>query len=263
MKIVTITYRRWWRNITLRIEVPERWEDLKSYQFEVCAQLHIAPPTDEEFINRFFKIPQSIVKKLTKFEIYKLTDLVGFAVTPAATTSHFFMAEIPGTGLISPRRMLENITLEHFALTDTYFFKYANEPTPERLAAFVASLYLKKKEVLTAIDFTKRVEYVQNKVDKCTLYAIFLNYLFIRKWLSKSFPYLFESDDDTEETPQSRRRFKVPVKPLKKTLPPWIEIIEGFVGEDILHYDDYIQMPCVRAFKTINKRIKIYKKNAR
>lgn len=261
MRTVDITYSWLWKTRTMHIEVPERWEDLKPYQFEVCAQLHISPPADNEFVLRFFRIPKRVVARLDKFQIYKLTDMVAFAVTPSATTSQFFMAEIPGTGLLSPGNKLGNVSLEQFALLDTYFFKYANEPTDQRLCEFVASVYLKKSEVLTKIDFTQRANYIAKNVDKCTLYAIFLNYLFVRKWLTYTFKYLFNADEPEENT--KKRRFKVPEKPLKKQLPRWVEIIEGFVGDDILHYDEYTAMNCVRAFKVINNRIKNYQKNGR
>lgn len=261
MRTVDVNYRRFFRNRTHHIDVPERWEDLKPHQFEVCAQLHTNPPSDQEFIRRFFGLDNKLIKRLSKFEIYKLTEMVGFAVTPAATTSHFYMQEISGTGLLSPTNRLGNMTLEHFALMDTYFFKYVNKPTESRMCKFVASLYLKKNEELTAIDFTKRVKSVEKRVDKSTLYAIFLNYLFVRKWLAQSFSHLFDDDGNEEETPR-KRKFAKPEKAVK-SLPKWVDIIDNFVGDDVLHYDQYTHMNCLRAFKIINNRIKNYKKNGK
>jgi len=260
MRTVDINYRAFFSNRTKHIEVPERWEDLKPFQFEVCAQIHIDPPSDEEFIHRFFGIKKKIISKLSKFEIYKLTDLAGFAVTPSATISHFYIEEIPGTGLLSPTNRLGNITMEHFALLDTYFFKYVNGPTETRLCQFVAATYLKRKELLTDIDFTRRVNYIAKNVDKCTLYAIFLNYLFVRKWLAKSFRFLFNDDDDDQKP---RKRKYQPPKATKNNLPNWVEIIDNFVGDDVLRYDEYTRMNCIRVFKTLNNRIKNFKKNAK
>lgn len=259
MRTVDINYRKYFRNKVMHINVPEKWEDLKPYQFEVCAQMHVSPPDDDEFIQRFFKISARIVKQLTKFEKYKLTEMVGFAIHPSGITDTFYIQEISGTGLLSPTRRLGNITLEHFALMDTYFFKYVNNPTQLALSEFVSALYLKRKEVLTEIDFTKRAAYVAANVDQYTQYALFLNYLFIRKWLSMSFKFLFS--DETEDEP-TNRKFKRP-KSSVNNLPRWIDIIENFVGEDILNYDKYTAINCIRAFKVMNNRIKIYNKNAK
>lgn len=259
MKTVDVNYRRFFRNRSLHIPVPERWEDLKPYQFAICARFHIDPPTDEEFVHEFFRFPKKVVSKLSKFELYKLTELVGFISSPNASVSRFYLSEIPGTGLKSPSGRLGNVSLEQFALLDTYFFKYANQPDDLNLCEFVAAVYLKQYEVLTDIDFTKRVDYIQRNVDKPTLYAIYLNYIFIRKWLSRSFRFLFEVTED-EDSP--RRNFK---KPSIKTndLPEWVAIIDNMVGDDILNYDQYTAMNCIRAFKLINNRIKNYRKNAR
>ena len=260
MRTVDLKYKGFWgKERTQHIDVPERWEDLRPHQFEVCARLHIDPPSDEVFLQAFFGLKKKHISKLTKFEIYKLTDMVGFAVTPSGTTNHFYIEEIPGTGLKSPAAKLGSVNMEQFALLDTCFFEYANKPDEKNLARFVAAVYLKKGEMLTKIDFTKRVEMVSKKVDKSTQYAVFLNYIFIRKWLSRSFRFLFEEGD---EKPTGRRKYNKPEKAASK-LPKWVDIIDNFVGEDILNYDQYIHMNCIRAFKVMNTRIKNFKKNAR
>lgn len=259
MRTVDLKYKGFWGKYqTQHIDVAERWEDLRPAQFEVCARLHVAPPEDEVFLQEFFGLKKSLIRQLTKFEIFRLIDMVGFAVKPEGTTNHFYLEEIPGTGLKAPSAKLGSVSMEQFALLDTCFFEYANNPDEKKLARFVAALYLKKGEILTKIDFTKRVDFVQKKVDKCTQYAIFLNYIFIRKWLARSFRFLFEEGSDEPVRQKSAR----PEKPAAK-LPKWVDIIDNFVGEDILNYDKYTQMNCVRAFKVINNRIKNFKKNAR
>lgn len=260
MRKITIEYRSFgFFNRKQAIEVPERWEDLSETQFSVCAKMHVEPMSDVDFVARFFGLSKRLVKLFSKFEVYKLTELTGFALNPTAVVSSFFIQEIPGTNLLAPQSKLRNISIEHFALFDTYFFDYANQPTPENLCRFVTTLYGKKGERITAIDFDKKYKYVTAKVDKSTQYAIFLNYLFIRKWLSKSFPFVFEQNDDTDDRPAKRKY----VNPTKPNRPDWNGIIDGMVGDDIIHYDEYTRMSCLLAFKTINNRIKNYKKNAK
>lgn len=258
MRKVDINYRSLLRNKTLHIEVPGRWEDLRPYQFEICARMHVEEISDEEFVRLFFDLKKSIVSKLTKFELFKLNDMASFSANPSGVIDRFYLTEISNTGLISPANRLGTMTFEHFALMDTYFFKYVNGTSHVRLCEFVASLYLKKKEKITEIDFTQRVHYIEQNVDKYTLYAIFLNYLFVRKWLSRSFKYIFDDSDD--EKPRAR---KITANAKTSNLPKWVEIIDGFVGDDILHYYEYTQMRCMLAFKAINNRIKNFKKNAK
>ena len=258
MRTLDVTYRTIWGAKKIHIDVAERWEDLRPAQFEVCARLHVAPPEDEVFLQEFFGLKKSLIRQLTKFEIFRLIDMVGFAVKPEGTTNHFYLEEIPGTGLKAPSAKLGSVSMEQFALVDTCFFEYANDPDEKKLARFVAALYLKKGEVLTKINFTKRVDFVQNKVDKCTMYAIFLNYIFIRKWLARSFRFLFEEGSDEPVRHKSARAEKA-----KNKLPKWVDIIDNFVGEDILNYDKYTQLNCIRAFKVMNSRIKNFNKNAR
>ena len=240
----------------LDIEVPERWEDLNERQFCVCSEIYINPLSDAEFISRFFGIKKNVVEKISKFGQYKLTEMTTFVMKPTGRTNFFFVAEIPGTKLLSPLPKLQRVSIEHFALFDTYFFDYANNPTDENLCTFVAALYLKKGERITDIDFAERVNFIARKVDKMTLYATFLNYVFLRDWLSKAYPFVFSKSDPEDEKITGRK-----TKPAKSVRPDWNMMIDSIVGDDILNYDQYKEMACTLAFKTINKRIKEYKRN--
>lgn len=41
-------------------------------------------------------------------------------------------------------------------------------------------------------------------MDRHVKYAIFLNYVFVKRWLSKAFPFLFPLDDEPE--PEEKRK---------------------------------------------------------
>ena len=76
--------------------------------------------------------------------------------------------------------------------------------------------------------------------------------------VGRSFRFLFEEGSDEPVRKKSARPEKA-----KNKLPKWVDIIDNFVGEDILNYDKYTQMNCIRAFKVMNSRIKNFKKHAR
>lgn len=237
------------------IEVPECWIDLSESQFAICSEAITSLVTDEVFISKFYGIKKSLVKQLSKFEQFKLIECAEFITNPKAMVNFFYLKSIPGTGLHSPGKRLQNISFEQFMLFDTFFFDYVNDPKESNLHKFVAGLYLKKGEVLTSIDFEKRMGYIAKHVDKATLDAIFLNYTFIRKWLSDTFKLLFEyNEPDPDEKPEKKKQ-----QPTKPNNPDWNAILDGFMGEDILNEQKYRNICCIRAFKTINKRIQIYR----
>jgi hypothetical protein len=276
MKEVRIEYRRW--SIFRKhndLRAPESWIDLTAGQFTVCAKIHTDRLRDEDFIAGFFGISKRIARRLAKFEQYRLIELASFAADPKSTVNFFYIEKIRGASLFAPEKKLYNVTIEHFMLFDTFFFDYLNEPSDENLARFVACLYLKKKikikrwkmvrekEKVTDVEISHRVNLIAKKVDKSTQYAIFLNYTFVRKWLAKAFPllFVFREPGDEDEKPSKRTRRKQPVaRPGKKNRPDWVDIFDSFVGDDIIHYDRYKQIPCTLVFRQINRRIADYNK---
>ena len=212
------------------------------------------------FLQYLFWNQKKVLNKLSKFELYKLTELTEFAVNPNGSVNFFFMDQIPGTSLQSPRPRLSNITIEHFAIFDTYFFEYVNKKTDDKLNQFIAALYLKPKEVITGVDMNQRIASVSSRVDQATKYAIFMNYIFLRRWLAGSFKFLFSSDEPSDEKESKRR--KQPSKSLSN-LPDWTGMIDDLIGDDIINEEKYRQAKCITAFKTINTRIKNYKKNGK
>lgn len=261
MKTLEIEYTRlFFFRKRVSIQVPEKWSDLKSRQFSACAGIYLQPMSDVDFCSKFFGISKKVLNKLSKFELFKLTELTEFAVNPNGSVNFFFMYQIPGTRLQSPRPRLSDITIEHFAIFDTYFFEYVNKKTDEALDQFVAALYLKPNEVITGVDMNQRIASVASRVDQATKYAIFMNYIFLRRWLSGSFKFLFSSDEQSDEKESKRR--KQPSKSLSN-LPDWTGMIDDLIGDDIINADKYHNTKCLIAFKTINTRIKNYKKNGK
>lgn len=240
------------------IDVPEDWMDLSGSQFAVCSEVITGTVTDEVFISKFYGINKSLVKRFSKYEQFKLIECAEFITNPKAIVNFFYLKSIPGTGLSAPEKRLQNVSFEQFMLFDTFFFDYVNDPKEYHLHKFVAALYLKKGEFLTSINFEKRVSYVSKHVSRSSLDAIFLNYTFIRKWLSSVFKFLFEyNEQDKEEKQEKGRETTTPNRP------DWNSILDGFIGEDVLNEQRYRRISCIRAFKTINKRIQIYKTNGK
>jgi hypothetical protein len=249
MKTVEITYRRWWKDRVQTIRVPEEWPDMTGSQSIAAARCYIDSVNEDDFIADFYDIPKSVVLKMSEFQKYRLTELLEFVFNPDGLINSFYLPEV--AGLRAPGNRLHNITVEHFGIFDTYFFDFAHEKTDEALDRFVAALYLKSGEVITRVDMSKRIKKVST-IDKPTKYAIFLNYIFIRKWLSVRFSYLFQVSDE------SKSKKNLPAKVSKKSLPDWNGMIENVMGDDVLHYNEYKSLPCILFFKQANKKLKQY-----
>lgn len=246
-------------NRKLNIDIPDNWLDLSARQFSVCSDAITKGVSDDDYISKFFGLKPRLVKQLSDFEKYKLIACTEFIHNPRAVVNFFYITSISGTDLLSPNERLKGVSFEHFMLFDTYFFDYVNESTFDNLCRFVSALYLKKGEVLTTIDFQSRVKYVSEKVDKSMLDAIFLNYTFIRKWLSTVFRFLFEYNEPDEEDSKPTKNTNVS----QVNRPNWNLILDGFIGDDVLNEQKYRDIACIRAFKTINTRIKTYKSHGK
>lgn len=86
------------------------------------------------------------------------------------------------------------------------------------------------------------------RIDRHVKYAVFLNYVFVKRWLSKAFPFLFPLDDEPE--PEENR--KRPTAPSVN----WLDIFDAFVGDDVAVMEKYQAMPVATAFRLLNKRIR-------
>lgn len=86
------------------------------------------------------------------------------------------------------------------------------------------------------------------KIDKHVKYAIFLNYVFVKRWLSKAFPFLFPLNED----PEPEKNGKKPAAPSVN----WLDIFDAFVGDDVAVMEKYQAMPVATAFRLLNKRIR-------
>ena len=81
--------------------------------------------------------------------------------------------------------------------------------------------------------------------------AVFLNFILIRRWLSRSYPHLFppaQADDEEEEESD-----KQPKKPRPTD---WLAIFDAFMGDDVAFIDRYKRLPALDAFRLMNRRIR-------
>ena len=140
---------------------------------------------------------------------------------------------------------LQDVTLEQFMLADNYFQRYAINPgNEELLSVFIAALYHAPKA--EDDDMQKKVEFC-NGMDKTVRIAVFFNFILIRKWLSMAYPFLFPTDEESDET-ENRKRNPRPTD--------WLAIFDAFLGDDVAFIERYKRMLALDAFRLMNRRIR-------
>ena len=237
--------------------VPEKWEELTPEQFLLVSQLYLQEMDESLFLKKFYSLPSGAGSD--NYYRYKLGELVEFISNCRVRMDHFILSDV--AGLKAPGERLKGMCFEHFMHVDTAFNRYVRDGKDSSLDIFVSMLYLKGNEYIVLpsgrknglfsrqkpLILQKRVMKVA-KIDRHIKYAIFLNYVFVKRWLSKAFPFLFPLDD--ERKPKGGQ--KKPAAPSVN----WLDIFDAFVGDDVAVMEKYQAMPVATAFRLLNKRIR-------
>ena len=257
MKTLVLEYRRWGISHRCVRVVPESWAELTPQQFLQVAALYRQEVEPERFLATFFGLPARL---LDDYQLYSLTKLTEFLGDCRVRLDRFIL---PSLGrLRAPDVRLKGITFEHFMLADTAFSRYVRDGLDASLDHFVSLLYLLPAEHVVLPPDTRKGLFSHPKVlnparrrkqlareDRTAKYAIFLNYVFVRRWLSHSFPWLFPTDDGPDNPPDRRQ------KPAAPTV-NWLDIFDAFVGDNVAQMDKFRQMPATTAFRLLNRRIR-------
>lgn len=238
----------------LSIEIPASWKELNAEQFVAASKMYLGGIKTDQFIRDFFSIPEKMCKLLSNYHKYKLIEMVEFLKDARVPYNEFFLDAIPGTDFYAPGPKLDGVCFQQFMMVDTYFYKYVQTQSIDWLDYMIACLYIRDNEcfVLSGkdenlLDLEKRIPQI-HAVDYTIKYAIFLNFILIKRWLGGAYIHLFPEADNTTAAGNS-----TPVK--------WLDIFDRFVGDNIPYMDKYQAMACTDAFRIMNRKIKEAKKN--
>ncbi|KAA6324913.1 hypothetical protein EZS27_025814 [termite gut metagenome] len=95
-------------------------------------------------------------------------------------------------------------------------------------------------------------------LDKEIKFALFLNFILIKRWLGTAYPHLFPQAEEEKESGIKKNKKGKQEKPLKAT--DWLEIFDPFVGDNIPQMEKYQVMPVMDAFRILNRKIRDAKK---
>ena len=256
MKTIDIYYTRCFIRRHLTRNVPEKWSELSPRQFLTVASLYRQRTVDKRFFRRFLSLPGRALD-MPDYLLYKLSELCEFVNDIRKPFDRFYLHRI-SNGLYAPGARLKGMSFEQFMHADTWFAKYLQTGEDEHLNLLVASLYMRKHETFVLppqrnfhffrkrkrlLNIEERVKDIA-RLDADTRYAVFLNFVMIRTWLSKAFPFLFPVSDEDKKMKGNG----------KSTA--WLDIFDAFVGDDIPDIDSYRALPAATAFRILNKRIR-------
>ncbi len=245
MKHIKITHKRQ----SFERDIPTSWSELDADGLQLAAQLWTGSIHRDTLLSRFFGVPLSVVHDLDSYLVYCLTQLTSWMRRLDDAVDNFKIAELPGTAYLAPGPRLGGCTLEQFMVADTHFQRYAISQDPDHLTLFIASLYHARHRRDDGID--AKISAVESQPE-AVRQAVFLNFILIRRWLSRSYPYLFppQTDGDEEDDEPQGKRVKKP-RPTD-----WLAIFDAFMGDDVAFIERYKRMAAIDAFRLMNRRIK-------
>lgn len=255
MKTVTIKYPGLIGERELSFSAPENWAELTPKQYLEVIRYMLGEISPDTIFFRLFPISKKLVSQFDGYYMYKLGELLSFLYDDRIEMDHFILPSLKISLIESypaPAPKLADVSLQQFMSADTYFSYYSIKQEDHFLSLFVASLYKPADEKFAAISGNERLIYLPINASKLSalprhqLFAVFLNWSFIKIWLGRIFPYMFPPSSPSAG----------PTGLPKPKGPDWLTLFDNFVGDHIADMQAYQAMPCMDAFRIINRKIK-------
>ena len=243
MRQMNIQYRKWGILHRIRREIPSSWSELNAAQFVAIVALSQQRIDDYRFFQLFFGLNRTVMERIDPFLLYRLSETLGFLRDRQVWHTDFFISQVGP--LRAPGRMLAGMSFHQFITVDTYYSWYAATDNPLYIDKCVAALYLREGESFVPTEgevpnMEQRLKEVE-RIDFTTKMAILLNWSLIKMWLSRTFSSLFPTSGETDGKPRPAE---------------WLTLFDAFVGDHIADIDAYKALPCMDAFRILNRRIR-------
>lgn len=250
MRQVVFTYKKLWRHSIKRM-LPTNYAEMTPAQFLATVRLTKGWIDERQFFLQFYGLTDRLLSRLDAFQLYTLTDSLEFLKDFRSSCTGFYFKTLPGN-LLAPAAKLRDMSFQQFMTVDTYFSWYLCTEKDIFLNQFIAALYLKADESYhpdkrqKGLDLAARTGQV-NKIPMDLKYAVMVNWVLVKSWLSHTYPHLFPQG----EPASNAKGDKVKHKPVD-----WLALFDAFVGDNIPSIEAYKVLPCMDAFRLLNRRIK-------
>jgi hypothetical protein len=260
---ISITYPFLIFKRTAKGTAPTAWSELTERQFVAISRIVHGAETDYRFLSVLTKIDASVLKKLSPYELLKLSEGVEFVGKAGNVHNAFIIRELQGTDFICPKPKLEAMTFGQFIFADAYYNDWiasSGEPmcsqNEKALNNLVATLYQLQGEKFDNATIADRVWTIAN-IDKDVREAIAFNYGLIMMWLQQSYPLVFQSSSEPVIANHEERSGKQ--SPREKPS-SWLKLFDSLVGDDLINRERYAELSVHTVLRHLTNK---YKENAR
>jgi len=191
-----------------------------------------------------------ILKKMSSYERFKLMEILEFV--GSLKPYHQFIIRkiypsIVSPALVAPEGRLKGVSFGQFIFCDSYFSNYQESKDSDDLNKFIASLYLRKNEKFDEKIIGQRYRSIAS-VDPNTLQAIYLNYQLMHEWLTEAYPLIFHKVEQLDTS--------IDGAPARRNPNNWVKVFQNFVGDDILHDNEWAEKPVNTIFSYMTRKYK-------
>lgn len=233
----------WWRKGKRfhRLSHPNHWNEVTQQQMAAIGKIMTGEIKEEKMMSIFLSCSKRLMRKLDDYYRYKLSDLMIF-MGEKEPMDHFIIDELKGRR--APGNKLRDLSFSEFMYIDTFFIDYSASENDESILQKLVALIFRKpvKGARPVFDGKIDEKWVKN-LKPWQMQISAFNYGLIRVWLEKAFPSVFAKQSDMNSG-QSKQQGN-----------GWIDVFDSIVGDDLVHSDDYAQMPVMEVLRFLNKRI--------
>jgi len=215
-------------------KAPSSWTELTERQFIAISQTINEKEPDDCFLSVLTGISQKLLKRLSPFEVFKLSEGIDFVGQAGNSHSAFIIGKIPGTDFFSPKPKLAGLTFGQFIFTESYYNDWLATKDEKSLNNFISSLYLPSNEQFTNETIPNRVGKIGNTALDIRK-AIALNYSLVMIWLQKAYPLIFQAPADDPDS-------AVRADDIRPKQSGWLKLFESLVGDDLINRDRYAEL---------------------
>lgn len=236
---------------TVKGQAPSSWSELTRRQFIAISRTVNGAEPDFRFLSQLTGISKKLIKKLSPYELYQLSEAIDFIGQAGNSHSAFIITRIPGTDYVSPKPKLGGMTFGQFIFTESYYNDWLATKAEADLNNFIASLFLTQGEKFDSETIAENAVKIK-LVDLDIRQAIAFNYGLILVWLQKCYPLIFQEKAETSQDLSSSDK-----QPKQSQ---WLKIFESLVGDDLINRDRYAELTVHAVLRYLTNK---YKENAR
>lgn len=229
--------------------VPETFAECKPDQFRLVMNTIAGFAVDDDkFITHLTTLPLAVVRKLGRYQKYKIIEHLLELQKHFKADRHFYIKtlKLERVFLDAPADGIKNMPFQQFMFADSWYSSWLNtDNDPQLLARTVAFLYLNRK---FDADRCMSIAGILEKFYQPTLMAIAYNFAMVKMWLSEEYPNLFFTAPEEEAPAQKKKK-------TDSTGTDWVTIFDNLRGDDLANTDKYAEMPATEVFRYLEKAI--------